>query len=334
MERQIFYIIILAISVLIAGTAGYVVIEGWPLLDAFYMTVITLTTVGFGEVYPLSSSGKIFTIFLVGSGVFVVTYSISFLVSLLAEGRAGEFLLRRRVKMELREIENHFIICGCGVVGSEVVEYFARTREKFVVIERDEEKIKEILKNYPDLLFIVGDATREDLLKEAGIERARGLLALLGSDADNVYTVITARFMNSHLRIVARAIQPESIEILKRAGADYVICPQKIGGLRLAAAALRPQVTSFLDLVLRSETFDLAIEEITIPENSPVAGKSLRELNLPGKIGLIVVAVKPGDRATFEFNPRADTIIRAGDIIIVLGRLQQLAELRKLVTSG
>lgn len=140
--------------------------------------------------------------------------------------------------------------------------------------------------------------------------------------------------MNSHLRIVARAIQPESIEILKRAGADYVICPQKIGGLRLAAAALRPQVTSFLDLVLRSETFDLAIEEITIPENSPVAGKNLRELNLPGKIGLIVVAVKPGDRATFEFNPRADTIIRAGDIIIVLGRLQQLAELRKLVTPG
>lgn len=330
MERQVFCILILAIAVLVSGTVGYVVIEGWSLLDAFYMTVITLTTVGFGEVHPLSSSGKIFTVFLVGSGVFVVTYSISFLVGLLAEGRAGEFLLRRRVRMELREIENHFIVCGCGVVGSEVVEYFARTREKFVVIERDEEKVKEILKGYPDLLFIVGDATREDLLKDAGIDRAQGLLALLGSDADNVYAVITARFMNPHLRIVARAIQPESIEILKRAGADYVICPQKIGGLRLAAAALRPQVTSFLDLVLQSETFDLTIEEITIPENSPVAGKSLRELNLPGKIGLIVVAVKPGNRPTFEFNPRADTIIRVGDIIIVLGRLQQLAELRKL----
>ncbi len=334
MERQVFCILILAIAVLVSGTVGYVVIEGWSLLDAFYMTVITLTTVGFGEVHPLSSSGKIFTVFLVGSGVFVVTYSISFLVGLLAEGRAGEFLLRRRVRMELREIENHFIVCGCGVVGSEVVEYFARTREKFVVIERDEEKVKEILKGYPDLLFIVGDATREDLLKDAGIDRAQGLLALLGSDADNVYAVITARFMNPHLRIVARAIQPESIEILKRAGADYVICPQKIGGLRLAAAALRPQVTSFLDLVLQSETFDLTIEEITIPENSPVAGKSLRELNLPGKIGLIVVAVKPGNRPTFEFNPRADTIIRAGDIIIVLGRLQQLAELRKLAAPG
>ncbi|WP_369019366.1 potassium channel protein [Thermatribacter velox] len=332
MERQILYIIILAISVLVTGTAGYIIIEGWPLLDAFYMTVITLTTVGFGEVHPLSASGKLFTIFLVGSGVFVVTYSISFLVGLLAEGRAGEFLLRRRVRMELREIEGHFIVCGCGVVGSEVVEYFARTRESFVVIERDESKVKEVLKNYPELLFMVGDATREDVLKEAGIDRARGLLALLGSDADNVYTVITARFMNPHLRIVARAIQPESIEILRRAGADYVICPQKIGGLRLAAAALRPQVTSFLDLVLRSEAFDLSIEEVTIPENSPFAGKSLRELNLPGKIGLIVVAVKPVNRPTFEFNPRADTVIGEGDIIIVLGRLQQLAELRKMVT--
>lgn len=330
MIRQILPIGILLCALLLGGTLGYVLLEGWPFLDALYMTVITLTTVGFQEVRPLSIAGRIFTIGIVGSGVLLVTYSVTFLVGLLAEGKLGEFLKKREVRHMLETIKGHFIVCGCGVVGSEVVAYFERARVPYVVVEKDREKIDRTLLTHPHLLFIEGDATQEEILKEAGIERAQGLLALVGSDPENVYITLTARHLNPHLRIVARAIAPESIDILRRAGADYVICPQKIGAIRLASAALRPQASFFLDLLLRSETLDLAIEEIEVHPHSPICGKTLEEADLPKRFGLLVVAIKDKEGGTFAFNPGGATRLNPHDTLIVIGRVEEILKLRKL----
>lgn len=332
MGKRLTSIALLIVGVIFGGTTGYVLLEKWNLLDALYMTVITVTTVGFQETHPLSPAGRVFTIFLVASSVFVVAYTVSYFIDTLAEGKWKEYLRRREMKMEIHRLSNHHIICGCGVVGREVIEYFTKAGEKFVVIEKDETKIQEALQSFPDFPYLLGDATREENLRETQIEKARGLLALVGNDPDNVYIVLTAKYLNPKLRIVARAIIPESIEIMKKAGADYVICPQKIGGLRLAAAALRPHVSSFLDLVLRSEAFGLTIEEVEITPHSPLVGKSLAELDLPGKRGLFVVAIKSKDRTSFELNPNARTVIKAEDILILLGKLDHILELQKSVS--
>ncbi|WP_017872562.1 NAD-binding protein [Candidatus Caldatribacterium saccharofermentans] len=330
MIRQLFILGGLILALVFGGSLGYVFIEKWPFFDALYMTVITLTTVGFQEVRPLSPAGRIFTIGIVGSGVLTVTYGVSSLVRLLSEGKFGEYWRRQEVKRMLKTIKGHFIICGCGVVGSEVVEYFVRSRVPYVVIEKDRGKIERAMLLHPDLLFLEGDATQEEILKEAGIERARGLLALVGSDPENVYITLTARHLNPHLRIVARAIVPESVEILRRAGADYVICPQKIGALRLAAAALRPHASFFLDLLLRSETLDLTIEEIEIQPQSPLCGKTLGEANLPEEFGVLVVAIRDREKGNFLFNPKGNTRLGPHDTLIVLGRTEQILELQKL----
>lgn len=313
-------------SVILGGTMGYAFIERWNLLDALYMTVITITTVGFQEIHPLSPAGKIFTMVLVGSSLFVITSTVSYFADTLAEGKWKEYLRRREMKMEIEKLKNHYLICGCGVEGKEVIEYFIQAGAHFVVIEKEASKVQEALQSFPDFPYILEDATREETLKEAHIERAQGLLALLENDHDNVYITLTAKYLNPRLRIVARAITPESIEILKRAGADYVLCPQKIGGARLATAALRPHVSSFLDLILRSEALGLTIEELEITAHSPMVGKTLEELNLPGKMGLFVVAIKPKDRPTLELNPNAQTVIRAGDVLILLGKLECILE--------
>lgn len=332
MGKRFRTIILLAGGVIIGGTLGYALLEKWNLLDALYMTVITITTVGFQEIHPLSSEGKIFTIFLVSSSLFAVTYTVSYFVDTLAEGKWKEYLRRREMKMEIQHLKNHFLICGCGVVGKEVIEYFTRAKERFIVIERDAQKIQEALQSFPDFPYLLGDATREELLKEAKVEDAKGLLALVGNDPDNVYIVLTAKYLNPRLRIVARAILPESIEIMKKAGADYVICPQKIGGLRLAAAALRPHVSSFLDLILRSETLGLTMEEVEISPNSPLVGKSLRDLDLPGTRGIFVVAIKSKDKSTFELSPTPQTIIQENDVLIVMGKINQILDFQKSVS--
>lgn len=208
MTRQISIVGALLLALILGGTLGYILLERWPFFDAFYMTVITLTTVGFQEVRPLSTAGRVFTIGIVGSGVLLVTYSVTSLVSLFAEGKLGEFFRKREVKRMLETIKGHFIICGCGVVGGEVVAYFERAQVPYVVIEKDREKIDRILLTHPHLLFIEGDATQEEILKEAGIERAQGLLALVGSDPENVYVTLTARHLNPRLRMLLGLLPP------------------------------------------------------------------------------------------------------------------------------
>ena len=334
MELRLIAILLLTIGMIFGGVIGYHIIEGWRFLDSLYMTIITITTVGFQEVYPLSSNGRIFTIALIITGVFIVTLTISYIVTLLAEGKLGQYLKRREIKLELKKVENHYIICGCGVIGEEVLAEFDKIHEKIVLIEEDQSVLDEILRIFPNILFIKGNATREEILREAGIDRAKALLAVAESDEENVYIILTARYINPHLRIVARAIASDAIEIMKRAGANYVLCPQKIGALRMASAALRPQVTSLLDVILKSETLDLTLDEVEVQSNSPMVNKKLKELDLPKKIGLIVVAIKPHGSTIFSFNPSIETEIEAHDVIIALGRVHQFTELHQMASGS
>ncbi|HSV32478.1 MAG TPA: potassium channel protein [Atribacteraceae bacterium] len=330
MERRLIIILITALLTVAGGALGYSFIEGWTFLDALYMTVITLSTVGFSETHPLSATGRIFTIFLIGGGMFVVSLTLSYLLYVSSEGKLSEFMRRRKIRMELRNIENHFVICGAGIVGGVIIDEFYKSQEKFVVIEESHRALEDVIKHYPGILLVEGSATDEEILKEAGIERARGLIASVATDEQTVYIVITARYLNPRLRVVGRAIKPESVEIMKKSGADYVICPQTISAHRLAAAALRPQVVSFLDIILKSEALGLTLDEVEVFPDSPMIGKTLKELDLPGTVGLILVAVKPRDGSTFLFNPSTQTVINVHDTIIALGHFRQFCELRNL----
>ncbi|MBA7523946.1 hypothetical protein ES705_16083 [subsurface metagenome] len=316
--------------VIFGGTAGYQIIEGWTFIEALYMTVITISTVGFKEVGQLSTAGRIFTIFLILGGIVVITSGISLIFSSIIEGTFGEIIRRQRMEKKLARIKSHFIICGYGAVGEDVVNEFIRENKPFVLIEKDKLILDKLLKEFPNTIFVIGDATDDEILKNAQIEKAKGILAVLGKTADNLYICLSARSLNPKLRIIARVIESESIDKLKKAGADYVFSPEKIGGIRLAAAALKPAVTSFLDAIIRGEYLDLVLNEVEVQEHSSIARKTLKESEISKNIGVIISAIKSANMDKLNFNPSSKTIINPGDILIVFGSLDQIKQLKKI----
>jgi len=323
-------IIILIILVIFGGTAGYQIIEGWTFIEALYMTIITISTVGFKEVGQLSNAGRIFTIFLILGGIVVITSGISLIFSSIIEGTFGEIIRRQRMEKKLAKIRNHFIICGFGAVGEDVVNEFIRENKPFVLIEKDKLILDKVLKEFPDTIYVFGDATDDEILKNAQIEKAKGVLAVLGKTTDNLYICLSARSLNPKLRIIARVIESESIDKLKKAGADYVFSPEKIGGIRLAAAALKPAVTSFLDAIIRGEYLDLVLNEVEVQEHSSIVRKTLQESEISKNIGIIISAIKSANTDKLIFNPSSKTIINPGDILIVFGSLDQIKQLKKM----
>ncbi|MCK4252331.1 potassium channel protein [candidate division WOR-3 bacterium] len=323
-------IIILIILVIFGGTAGYQIIEGWTFIEALYMTVITISTVGFKEVGQLSGTGRIFTIFLILGGIVVITSGISLIFSSIIEGTFGEIIRRQRMEKKLARIKSHFIICGFGAVGEDVVNEFIRENKPFVLIEKDKVILDKLLKEFPDTIFVIGDATDDEILKNAQIEKAKGILAVLGKTADNLYICLSARSLNPKLRIIARVIESESIDKLKKAGADYVFSPEKIGGIRLAAAALKPAVTSFLDAIIRGEYLDLVLNEVEVQEHSSIVRKTLKESEISKNIGVIISAIKSANTDKLNFNPSSKTIINPSDILIVFGSSNQIKQLKKI----
>ena len=281
--------IILIVLVIFGGTVGYQIIEGWSFIEALYMTIITISTVGFKEVGQLSNAGRIFTIFLILGGIIVITSGISLIFSSIIEGTFGEIIRRQRMEKKLAKIKNHFIICGFGAVGEDVVNEFIRENKPFVLIEKDKNVLNKLLKEFPGIIFVIGDATDDEILKNAQIEKAKGILAVLGKTADNLYICLSARSLNPKLRIIARVIESESIDKLKKAGADYVFSPEKIGGIRLAAAALKPAVTSFLDAIIRGEYLDLVLNEVEVQEHSSIVRKIGLKLQRATPIRNIVI---------------------------------------------
>jgi voltage-gated potassium channel len=304
-------------------------IEGWGLLDATYMTIISLSTVGFEEVHPLSQQGKFFTIALILGGVATVTGTLTIGTQILLAGQLQKVMGRKKLEKEIKKLKSHYIICGHGRMGKIICHEFGRKPVPFVVIEEDLDVFKKIPNS---VLAIQGNASEESILLEAGIKRALGLVSVASSDADNVYITLTAIGLRPDLYIVARAGEAGSEQKLLRAGASKVVSPYTIGGTGIANAILRPAVVDFIELVTKREHLELQMEEVLISEGSSLAGKTILESGLRKRLGIIVVAVKKND-GLMEFNPSSSTGIEAGDRLIVLGGGESLARLEALAGS-
>ena len=316
------FAVALLVSVIAAGTVGFMVTDDRSVWDAFYMTVLALTTVE--APVNLSRAGQTFTVALLLVGVGAALYTFTLLATMVVEGGLPKRLQRRRHERMLETIKDHFIICGYGRIGSIVARQFNRQAVPYVVIERDPERLQLAIDD--GALGVEADASREDVLKRVGIDRARGLIAAVGSDAENVYAVLSARVMRPDLFIVGRAGTDDATIKLKRAGADRVISPYQIGAIQIAQTALRPAVVDFVEFATNSDNLDLAMEQITIAGSSSLAAQSILDANLRQRYGVIVVGIQRQDRS-MEFNPAPDTAIRAGDRLVVLGRPESLRRL-------
>jgi voltage-gated potassium channel len=314
----------LLVTVIAGGTLGYVWIEGWSVWDAFYMTVITVTTVGYKEVHNLSRAGQAFTVVLVLGGVGAALYTFTLLATVVVEGGLPKRLQRRRRERMLDTIKDHFIICGYGRIGSIVAGQFRRQNIPFVVVERDPIRLQAALDD--GLLAVEADASREEVLRRVGVERARGLIAAVGTDAENVYAVLTARVLRPDLFIVGRAESEDSVRKLQRAGANRVVSPYQIGGVQIAQTAIRPAVVDFVELATSAASLELAMEQIPVSASSSLANHSILDGNLRQRYGVIVVGIQRQD-LRIDFNPEPDTPIHPGDKLIVLGRPDSLKRL-------
>jgi voltage-gated potassium channel len=316
--------IVLLLSVVVFGTIGYMLIEGWDVWDSLYMTVISVTTAGYKEVHPMSRTGELFTMVVLTIGVATVLYSFSFVMARVVEGDLESRWVRRRRERMLDELTNHFIVCGFGRMGLIVAQEFVRQGIPFVIIERDAERMQQAID--AGFLAVEADASSEQVLKRVHIDRARGFIAAVSTDAENVYAVLTARLLRPDLYIIGRAETEDAKVKLVRAGADRVVSPYQIGGLQLAQTALRPAVVDFVQIATSSENLELNMEQVGIKEGAVLAGRSIVEANLRQRFGVVVVGIqRSGGR--MEFNPSPDAVMRAGDRLVVLGHLDKLRDL-------
>jgi voltage-gated potassium channel len=294
------------------------------------MTVTTVATVGYREVHPLSFPGQVFTILLILGGVGTAFYTATLLATVVVEGGLHRRFEQRRFNRMLEQISGHFIVCGDGRIGSIIVTELDRQGIPFVVIERDEDRMHTVMER--GWLALAADASQEAVLEHAGIRRARGLIAAVGTDAENVYTVLTARVMQPDLFIIARVESDDAEHKLRRAGADRVISPYHIGASHIVQTALRPTVVDFMQLATSSDYMDLSMEQVHVHADSPLAGVSLINAGIRQKFGVIIVGIKRGS-GEMEFNPAPEAVIAPGDELVVLGRPQSVKELEEAVTA-
>lgn len=317
----------LFISLLLIGTGGYRWLEGMSLLDALYMTVITISTVGFGEIRPLSAEGRFFTIGLIIGGAGLVAFSASAAIDLMLLGEWQAYWKNRRRKHMLSDLNDHVIVCGYGRVGRHVAEELAAEGVPFVVVDTDPERSARAERlNY---LCLTGNAANENVLKELGIKRARALITAVDSDAENVFITLTARSLRPDLYIVARVNYEDSEPKLLKAGANRTLLPYSISGKRMATMILRPNVADFLDQVSHAGGLELLLEQVQIDANSTLDRQTLAEANLSGELGISVLACR-GKDGIFHTPPGPDTVLQGGTSIIAIGTRQQLQALIKL----
>jgi voltage-gated potassium channel len=315
-------------AVIVAGVCGYIFLEGFSFIEALYMVVITLSTVGFGEVRDLGAHGRVLTMTIIVFGVGTVAYTVGQFIEILVEGQIVGYRRRKRMEKKIHEMEGHYIICGYGRVGHEVAKSFASRGISYVVIDSKPETAIEL--NGSGISYIVGDASSDDTLEAAGVKKAKGLVASSDSDVTNVFVTLSARVLNPKLYIVARASYIESEKKLKKAGADRVISPYFIAGQRIASMALKPVTVEFIDTMMLDEKSEHNIEEIRIKEESKLKGKTIGELEVKRKTGATVLAVKKS-QGGFELHPSAGTMIEAGDTIVVLGTPHELHDLENMM---
>jgi len=325
--RRFLFILSVPVLLVLVGTLGYHLIEGWPWFDSLYMTVITITTVGYLEVHTMSREGRAFTMFLALGGVFVLFYAASEFIRAVVSGEVRGALGRQRMEKNLTEITNHVIVCGFGRMGRLICHEFSSRSIPFVLVESEPELLRGFA--MPHGIPLQGDATSEETLRKAGVVRARGLITVAASDADNLYIVMTARELNEKLVIVARAEEEAAEKKLRRAGATRVVSPWVAGSHRVAQALLRPNATDFIELATRREHLELQIEETEVAPGSTVSGRALRDSGIRQELGIIIVAIKkPGGQMVF--NPAPEVVIEPSDVLITLGPRPQLDRLAAL----
>jgi voltage-gated potassium channel len=328
-NRRILFAI-LAVTIAIAlGTVGFYLIEGWSILDSLYVAAQTVTTVGYGDLTPASRNGRIFSTFFMLVAVGVVLYALAAAVQAIVQSELVATFGQRRQSRKMSKLRNHFIICGAGRVGSHLVRGLLGGAETFIVIEKDRQKVAELL----DLgvVVLVRDATLEESLREAGVEHARGLAACLADDADNVYVVLTARDLNPRLHIVARAAEEQAESKLIRAGANRVVAPTIIGGHRMAMALTKPAVHDFLGSITANK-LELAFEQLEVGPSSDLVGRRLSETNIRSELDIVVVSIRRS-QGQILFNPGGEAIIESGDVLIAIGHAESLMKLMALAKS-
>lgn len=321
--RHIVISICLLLAVLTIGVVGYIFIEHMTFTQALYMTIITISTVGFREVKPQSTAGMYFTILIIVTGVSVVLFFLAGAFEYVLSEVLGDVWGRRRMMNNILKLTNHYIICGYGRVGMSVAEELGDQGKRFVVIERDEEKFNECVRD--GHYAVHGSATENENLVSSGIERAVGLVSALRSDADNLFVVLTARTMNPNLLLVARADQPESEQKLEMVGADRVISPHKIAGKRMANLLVRPGACEFLDVAMVGNLPEYFLSELRVSQSAALAGQTIKQSGLRERTGVSILAVRKEGEKLFNPNPGVDTLIEEGDILVLIGTPEQMA---------
>ena len=314
------------IGIIAFGTIGFKLLEGWPWFDCFYFTLITITTIGFGEPEGMHHSTRYFTATVIVMGLLTVTYALSAAAQAVIEFEFVARFGKRRMYRDINKLSDHYIVCGAGRVGSRVVREIARRQLEFVVIESDEMKADRMLT--AGHLVLMGDATEEDVLKAAGIERARGIVCALSSDPDNLYLTLTARDLNKTILIVARANDEGGLVRLRKAGANKVVSPIVTGSSQMAQMLLKPAVADVLELATMRDDLELEIEQVGIHPSSPFVGHSLRETDIRSHMDVIVIAIKRA-QGSMLFNPSADTVIEQGDALVAMGSHKSLEALER-----
>jgi voltage-gated potassium channel len=318
-------------AVLVIGTVGFTVIDHYPPFDAFYMALTTLTTVGYAEVHPLSHAGRVFNSFLIFFGVSTIFIAIGAMTQTVIEMEFGDVIGKRRNKRMIDKLKDHYIICGFGRVGRGAASELQHAGVPFVIVDTNEDRVERAI--MAGMLGVAADATHDETLHQIGIERARGLVAALATDADNLFVLLSAKGLNPRLFVAARAAEEGAEEKMRRAGADAVFAPYSITGHRLAQSLLRPHVVQFLDFTTKDIGEDIAIEQVRVADSSVMVSKSLRDMKLGHELGVIVMAVRRRD-GQMEFNPSADTTIGGGDYLIVMGRQENLRTLESLLAAS
>lgn len=329
--KRLKYSLLILLSIIFLGSSGYMILEGWSLVDSLYMTVITLSTIGFQEVHKLDKAGQIFTIFLIICGVGTVAYVFKNAIEIILEGEIRDIFGRKKVNEKIKKLTGHYMICGYGRMGKHICAEFAAAGHPFVVIEKIPEVVTDIQeKGY---MVIQGDATNDEVLFSAGIERANGLISVLNTDAENLFVVLSARGLNAKLKIIARAGEEGSEKKLKRSGADIVVSPYVIGAMKIAQSVFHPHVTSFLDTAVGSSSnMDFRLDSIQIAQGSVYDGIPIGRSKIREELGVQIVAIQK-EEGRLITNLTPETILGKGDRLICAGKPAQMAELAKLAVS-
>ena len=328
--RRLSYILIAIVATLTIGTVGFALIGKYSVFDAFYMSLITMTTVGYAEIHPLSHAGRVFNSFLIAFGVTTIFIAIGAMTQTIIELEFGDAIGKRRNKRMIDKLKDHYIICGIGRVGRGAASELRHAGVPFVVVDINPDRVERAM--LAGMLAVAADSTHDETLRLVGVERARGLVAALATDADNLFVLLSAKGLNPGIYVAARAAEEGAEAKMRRAGANAVFAPYAITGHRLAQSLLRPHVVQFLDFTTKDVGEDIAIEQVRVAANSEMVDKTIREMQLRKEVGVIVMAIRK-ESGEMLFNPPADTAVQGGDYLIVMGRPGNLRTLETLLAE-